>query len=434
MKKAVFSQLEIKAWILFSLIVGFAVTIVVPRLAIERIGEVNYGLYAFIIGFSAILGFADLGLIPGLTKVLAEPVANGQTVVVRMATRQIERVISIVALILFSICLVIMKISLPQSNEEQTYLLAIFAFSAYVSALTEMRLSLLRIMGLIRFTYQIRITYLMCYLLLVFFFYAGIPIWKNLYLIFIAQFTSAVFCFLIVLVRLRLLESGWNRIAANQSRDPMEDFFTLLPAIWRISSAERFNKLLQFIVGMIERPMIVALGGVALVGSFDLMMRLMIIVSAIPGALNQPLLSMLTHDLSRKGAERKFPLALRLTRVISTVTAFVGFFIAIALFANFHERIFGVPSMVPLTVFAVIAVSTAVNVLTATGSAVFISQGIVWPNNWKVAIEGFGVIFGVALGYLFGDVYVFLICRYAFLLLAAIFLLILENKMKEITR
>lgn len=429
MKKNAAEQIKTKVWILLSLAMGFFATIIIPRLAIERIGEKSYGIYAFIIGFSAILGFADLGLIPGLTKVLSGPIADGNLALVRIVEERVKRIVLIGVAVLCAVCILIKEITLPEVKSEVNYLILVFSLSFYFSTMMEVRLSLLRLSGLIKFTYQIRIAFLLLYLLCVVVLYVMFPVWSGLHLIFIMQFLSVILCFLIVTKKLRRVEEKYNKILPDSILADHKKPSSPIREIWHFSAPERLNKILQFAVGVVERPMIVAVGGLVLVGSFDLMMRLMLIVSAVPGALNQPLLSMLSHDLARNVRQQKFPLALRFTRVVSYTTAAIGLFIAVALFVNFHERIFGVPSIIPLGIFFLVAISTAVNVLTATASAVFISQGIIWPSYCKVAIEGVGIITGLIMGLVFNNAYLFLIFRYIFLLFSAIFFLIVEKKM-----
>lgn len=433
MNKSFINQLVVNAWILLSLIVGFAVTIIVPRLAILRLGETGYGLYALIAGFAAVLGFADLGLIPGITKSLSKSVAEGSSVIIRIITRRIELIVFLGIMFLGALCLGVILFSSSLNKSEIIFSLTLFSISAYISTITEIRLSILRLKGFIEYTYKVRIGYLVCYLLFVTLFYFTIPVWGGVGLLFVAQLISAFAFFLVVVIHQRSSRPN-NQILNNLSTLQKQEVDLLWSNIFKISAPERFNKILQFINGLIERPMIAAMGGLALVGSFDLMMRLMIIVSAIPGALNQPLLSMLSHDLVRQKSERRFHQALRLTRLISLVTALLGLVVSLIIFSQFHQRIFGVLSLIPMSVFVVIAFSTALNVLTASGSALFISQGIIWPCNWKVAIEGIGIALGVTLGLIFGSVFLFVIFRYSFLLLAALFLLIVERTLKANTK
>ncbi len=140
---------------------------------------------------------------------------------------------------------------------------------------------------------------------------------------------------------------------------------------------------------------------------------------------------MLSHDAARKHADAKFPHALRLTKIVSIGSAGLGFCIAMILFAFFHENIFGVSTIVPMYLAFLMALASGVNVLTASGAAVLLSKGIIWPANTKSLIEFVGVFAGLIISIAKSDGLYFLTCRYGFLFLSAIYFLFVENILKN---
>jgi hypothetical protein len=146
--------------------------------------------------------------------------------------------------------------------------------------------------------------------------------------------------------------------------------------------------------------------------------------------LNQPLLSMLVHDKVRSGEQRKFTGTLRNTKLVTFASASIGSGIAIGAFLLFHQTIFGVVSLVPPGLGVFIAVTSGVNVLTASSTALLISNGIVWPCNVKGVGELVSVIGGAIAAWRWQAPEVFIYVRYLFVLIGALFLLIMEQTIR----
>ena len=70
--------LKINALVVLGLFLGFIVSIIVPRIAISKVGTEIYGLYGLIVGFGGILSFSDLGTLPGIIKALSKPIATNR--------------------------------------------------------------------------------------------------------------------------------------------------------------------------------------------------------------------------------------------------------------------------------------------------------------------------------------------------------------------
>jgi O-antigen/teichoic acid export membrane protein len=282
----------------------------------------------------------------------------------------------------------------------------------------EIRLAIIRLTGDVVFTYHYRMLYLGCYLLLILAMYFSAGSWPNVGVIFVAQLAAMAPSYTWLMIKQkRLMASSTESGGANG----------IWKEVWKVSSSERLNRGLQFSVGLVERPLLLGASGLAFVGSYDLLMRLMMIVSALPGALNQPMLAMLAHDAARGGSGRKFESTIRRTKLVTAASASVGVLAAMLAFTFFHEAIFGVTSLISPRLAILIAVSSGVNVLTAPTNAMFMARGIVWPCNLKATVEILGVAAACIGGWLWESGQIFITLRYAFLLVGAAGLLVVER-------
>jgi hypothetical protein len=421
------ANIGVNVWILANLGLGFLVTIIVPKLAIERLGFASYGIYALIIGLSAVMAFADLGVIPGLTKALGHTVASRDYALVTRVLNRVNRIAMLMAVILGCICYIVIHASLVQLSPPILFATTLFILTAYLTVKAEVRLTILRISGDVACTYHFRICYLLLYLIIIGTIYIVVKDWTHVWVIFFAQLGA------LLPVYLWLGRYFREHISPDDGKVTQEGEARYLAA-WReiriTSSAERLNRVVQFTVGLIERPLLLATSGLAFVGSYDLVMRLMLIASAVPGALNQPLLSMLVHDKVRSGEQRKFTGTLRNTKLVTFASASIGSGIAIGAFLLFHQTIFGVVSLVPPGLGVFIAVTSGVNVLTASSTALLISNGIVWPCNVKGVGELVSVIGGAIAAWRWQAPEVFIYVRYLFVLIGALFLLIMEQTIR----
>jgi hypothetical protein len=161
------ANIGVNVWILANLGLGFLVTIIVPKLAIERLGFASYGIYALIIGLSAVMAFADLGVIPGLTKALGHTVASRDYALVTRVLNRVNRIAMLMAVILGCICYIVIHASLVQLSPPILFATTLFILTAYLTVKAEVRLTILRISGDVACTYHFRICYLLLYLIII---------------------------------------------------------------------------------------------------------------------------------------------------------------------------------------------------------------------------------------------------------------------------
>jgi O-antigen/teichoic acid export membrane protein len=402
-----FPLAQVKAMVMVNLLVGFLVTIAVPRLAIEKLGLTDFGLYAVILGFAGVLAFADLGLIPGLTRALAMPVAKGDMRAVNATVARVSRIVLVAWVSLTIVCATLFLMSASRADWVHLNALIIFCAANLVLTLSEVHAAVVRLSVNVVAPYVARFLYLVAYLGLTVALYYGIPNWPGIEILSYIQLLCALPYYLF----LRRLAATPHRQLGVPGRDPCHETDAIWKEAWRVSSPERFNRVLQLIAGLVERPLILAMSGAALVASYDLLSRLTLVVSAVPGALSQPLLSMLSHDRARSEKDRRFTGALYVTRAVGMVTAAVGIIVATVLWLGFHERIFGVPSLLSTQLGLLVLCIAGLNVLTAPGVAVQVAEGVTWPINMKMAIEAIGVVVGAAAAFWSNDGLLFVALR-----------------------
>jgi len=426
-------QLAIKGWILGILALGFVVAIAIPRLAIMRLGEVGYGVYALILGFSGILAFADLGLEPGLIRGLARPIAMGDREELNGRLKAFDRIAFGVSLLLVAGCTLLMCWSLSAFKWNTFYPLIVFAAATFVYIIADLRASLLRLSGEVTVSYVFRGVYLVTNLSAVVVLYYSVKVWDGVWPLCSAQLLASCIYYACVKVCLSRRCNALHPRVAGLPRAP-ETKAKFWSEARRVSSPERLNRAIQLTMGAIERPLLIATAGLAMVTSYDLLMRLVLLVSAVPGALNDPLLAMLAHDSVRESRDRKFPLALRLTKIASLVCAVVGLITCIVLWAGFHHMLFGVSSRIPLVIGVLVAVVAAINIQTAPESAALIAEGIVWPINAKLYTEAVGIILGGLIAWWLRNGLLFIAIRYCALGLSATGFLLLGTKFGRVAR
>lgn len=404
------------------LVAGFVVTILVPRLALVRLGETHYGVYALIVGFSSVMAFADLGLTPGTTRQFAVLLVNGKLGAVRQIVQRNQIVCSRWLLALAVAAGVVLFMAIPVVTTDLVVAYTLFVLSTWITIFSEIRASVARAAGHVTTTYWIRLASLAVYLLVVSGLFLRFNTWPGVSFIFVGQFASSVVRYLLNdLVFRRVLSSAAHATPpVGATLEPYAlDAHSAWREAWRVSTPERFNRIIQLVTGFIERPLLVATAGLAFVGSYDLFLRLTLLVSALPGALSEPVVAMLSHDAARPDGQKRFRGALLLARVMNFGFAFLGVGVALALFLGFYSLIFGVQSRIPIELGVLIVIATGMNAITAPGVGAMMARGVVWPCNAKLAIEAVGLAAGVTVGLVAHSGVLFVAFRYLSLVAAS---------------
>jgi hypothetical protein len=421
---------SIYPWIFATLFLGFIVSIAIPKIAISRVGSEEYGRFALIVGFAGALAFADLGLVPGITTGIATLFAKRRYWWIKTILRQIFFLSASTCFALFIICALVMAVWNSRFDEQDTYLLLLFSIATTLCTIADVNCAMLRAAGEVRTSYVLRCLYLAVYLASVVSAHQTSQSWNGVAILFFCQLIASVAYLAFstyMLLRSMRGSSQVPKVVINKVRNAA---FWL--RAWRTSVPERRNKLVQLLISATERPLLVATAGLAMVGSYDLLMRLALLVTAIPGAVNQPLLAMLAHDQARPPGEQRYGKALQHTRSITLFSSGVGVVLALVLWRYGHVVLFGVESIVPLALAFTIILATGINVLTAPGTAELLSKGIVWPCTYKLWIELVGSAVAAGSALWVRDGLIFIEIRNASIAAsAAFFLLVLTNLRKR---
>ncbi len=161
------SRFGVNVSVVVALVVSFGVGVLVPRLALAKLGEASYGVYALIVGFSGVLSFADLGLIPGLTLVLARLVAMGEVARLYFLLRRVDRLVVACFACLAAGCGGLMYMSLHNLDRHAFYAFGLFALATLWSARAEIRSTLICVSGAVGAAYLLRSVYSLLFLLFV---------------------------------------------------------------------------------------------------------------------------------------------------------------------------------------------------------------------------------------------------------------------------
>lgn len=419
---------RINLLILLNLGVGFSVSVLVPRMAIERLGAEAYGLYALIVGFAAVLAFADLGLLPGLIRSLAGPLVQKQKNVVTRTLARVFVMTVILWCILLLVCGVVIWSSIAEKSLEVYHAFGLFAAASLLTLWAELSSGLIRVTGCVEYTYVLRIGYLFLFLFIVFLLYFFSSHWSGIWILCAAQLAATIPYAYFMLRRLTsILNSDCDGKGVSFERGNV-DIRVIWSETWRVSNPERFNRVIQLIAGALERPLMLATSGSLLVASYDLLIRLGQIISAVPSALSQPLQAMIAHDLFKSHGERRFGNVVAFTRKIGIILSFLGFFISYILWQYFHEFLFATSSHLPVWLAITVMFATAINVITAPGVAVCLAHGNPAPVQFKMFFEFFGVLMGIAIALWFESGVAFIAIRNIAIGLSALIFLILENR------
>jgi O-antigen/teichoic acid export membrane protein len=383
---------RVNGLVVITLAVGFAVTIVVPRFAIARLGVDAFGVYALIAGFAGIFAFADMGLIPGITRALAMPIARGQGRAVGCVLKRAVRTTFLGWIFLSIVSLALLIIADPLLSIDHAFALLFFILASAVTTYGELHAAVLRVSGKVTATYLLRTMYLLVYATLVVASYVAIRAWPGIWLLCFLQLIASLPC-AIFLTRIAKRQIG--RLGGGDSEGT--DAERSWSEAWRVSSPERLTKVLSLAASVMERPLLLAMNGPIFVASYDLLNRTALIVSAVPGALSQPLMAMLAHDEARHKEHRRFGGAYNFARLAGFLTAGLGLVVSVVIWTRFHVQVFGVPSALPLGFGLLILISSALNVLTAPGVALCLSSGKTRLVHAKLLIELAGMISGLAV-------------------------------------
>jgi hypothetical protein len=413
--------LVVKALALLQLFVGFVGGVLVARLAIARLGLGGFGDFAFVLGFAALFALSDLGIVPGLTAEIGDRLRAGK----RAAAQGLVALSCVVAagtwIVLAAASLAFVRFASPAAASGLLVPLGVFAMSAALVSVADVGATLLKVDGELVFAYVARLLYQLLWIGGVGIAFAAIPEWPDIAILTLVQLGASVAYAITIAVRI-----------VRRRRAPRAAPKILFASIrsaawrraWRISTPERSLRVLGAVLALGERSLLMAMGGAAVLGSYDLLLRVSALISAIPSALAQPLLSMLAANRATVVGAAPFGDIARFTMRVTWLLTLAGLGAAVVLWIYFAEMLFGVHPELPWALAMCVFAATAINVQTAVGVAISTSEGVVDRVNRKVVLEIAGIAVAAIVGLLAGNVLWFIGVRYLALGIAATLFLV----------
>ena len=318
--------------------------------------------------------------------------------------------------VLAAASLAFVKFALPAAASSLLVPVGLFAVSAALVSVTDVATTLLKVDGELVFAYVARLLYQILWIGGVCIAFVGIPQWPDITILVLVQLGASIAYAITVaaqIVRNRKMPHVLPRFLLANIRS------AAWTRAWRLSAPERSLRVLGAVLALGERSILMAMGAATVLGSYDLLLRVGVLISAVPSALVQPLLSMLAANRAHAGAEAPFGDVARFTLRVTRLLSLAGLGAALAIWICFPETLFGVRPELPLALALCVFVATALNVQTAPGVAISISEGLVEGVNRKVAIEVVGIGIAVVVGLVAGSVLWFIGARYIALGIAA---------------
>ncbi|KAF0245198.1 MAG: hypothetical protein FD180_1851 [Planctomycetota bacterium] len=372
------------------LMTGFINTLLVPRLAIQSMGIEAYGHYVLLAGFAIIPTIADLGLMPSFTAAVGRLVAGGGgPAVARLRIKVLGVCISLAIVLALAVPLIGQSWGgFFQPIEATGVLLGGLANVSTLAA--EILLVSTRVAGRIVPAALSKSAYFAANV-------ASVSILASSQrltapALFACQLGSSIAYAALALLLLR-----GNSDRGGEAAD-VPTFRSLFP----LALPEQIGRVQAALLPSIERSILNRFGGASFLASYDVALRLTLVVTALPGALSEPLLTLLAPRRGEENrAERKaimshaFQLSVVLTILMLTIVLWPGISLA--------GRYYGL-ARDPLFLLCVVMTSaSAVNILTAPVSASLYAAGRRGAMLAKSCADGASALAGIAAGVCFGS-------------------------------
>lgn len=341
--------------------VGFATSLIIPKIVISEIGVDQYGNFAILLGVCLIPSFLELGLTPGLTREMGSLWARGDSTLTRFLARRFQLGLGLLGLLLSFIIATVTSHSNLLGNQLGTIFFAIIAGCGanVLTLVTEIGLIPVRVSGNIIAANLAKVLYFVVYLLTVIAF-AKVDVLSIENLLF-SQFLGAIAYFSLGEVILRRavpagtfkklgeIQIPWRRVALS-------------------AAPEQVNRLQSSILPGFERPLIGGFGGSSAVGAYDIAIRLSALVTAAPAAIAAPLIALLAPNAAR-GAHRENHHILKHIDLLTYCLVAVSLVGCLVLAWFFAVRFYNLENTEFIKFSTLIILGSGVNVLTASKGA-----------------------------------------------------------------
>jgi len=392
---------------------GFLSALIVPKLAITNMGIEAYGLFAALLGLTVIPTFFEFGITPGLTRELSRLYVNKDMIGFKKLARRIRLLTSSLS-ILGVLAAVGIAVSIFSDRLNIYYLtIAVFlgGFANAIMLFSNLQLIEIRVAGRIVLANLLRALYYWLYILFVIFFFA-----LNVFdvrALFAAQFTSATVLCIIIFFFLT------SKKAITNNASNIEVHWKTLVGL---ALPEQLNRLQSSILPAFERPMMLLVGGSNFIAAYDIAIRLSALVTALPGALAQPLVALFAPNIF-KGKLDQNRYILKTTRNISLLFVLGSIALGIILVYKFAAVYYGVDRKILTNIALFIFVGSGINVLTAPFGAWLYADGDIRPLVTKSVLDIIFAFSGILMAYILYGPWFYILIRYLGFIISSAFLL-----------
>jgi O-antigen/teichoic acid export membrane protein len=335
------------------LVAGLLNTLLLPKMALHSIGVENYGLYALLLGACLIPTVFDFGLMPGLTREIGSLYAQGRVWAARGVTRRVQTVVGGLGAVAVLCTAVLVAVpSVPRSSVALSVVMG--GGANVIVMITEIGLLRVRVMGKIATANLYRGLYLATYLACTGLFFASDRL--TMVTLFLAQFMGSVVYLWLGISSERYVQA--ERESGERARA------TEWRRLFRSAFPEQIGRAQSALLPGVERAMMLGAAGTASVASYDIAVRLSAIVTALPAALSEPMVALLSPRMGGKSAAERL-LILRHGSQANHLLAFVTLGVGLMAACIWAIPYYGIAEMPFLVFVFTIMVGSACNVLTA---------------------------------------------------------------------
>jgi O-antigen/teichoic acid export membrane protein len=382
------------------LCIGLLNTLLIPKMAIAAMGIEHYGQFAYLLGFCLLPTFLDFGLMPGLTREVGRLCAENRVDEGRAIIRRFQGLVAGLALIV--VALVAGVVTFGTGGGVAT-LLAILAGagSNILTMVTDLGMIMRRVQGRIVMANLSKAVYYICYLCFIAVLY--FLNYLNVQGLFYGQALGA----------LAYAMMGWIQYSKGKRSAgvPLRRVRIPWKRLWGTALPEQVNRVQGAFLPSAERTLLLAAGGPAQVGAYDVALRLSAMVTTLPGVIAEPVLALLASRMhTSKVHERRLILdyASWATYAVTGLTLTGGLLVSLYWAVPYYHL--ENTSFKAFVCFVMIG--SGFNVLTATRVSAFYAAGT--PRPVLAKSLGDLCIAGLALALLLftSKATVYVACRY----------------------
>jgi O-antigen/teichoic acid export membrane protein len=382
------------------LTIGLLNTLFIPKMAISAMGIERYGHFAYLLGFCLLPTFLDFGLMPGLTREVGRLYAEDNQEEGRALIRRFQALVAGVGFVVVTgvACAVTFW-----SRGGMATLLSVQAGAGanILMMVTDLGMITRRVQGRIVMANVSRGLYYLSYLCLI----TALYFLKRLSVpaLFYGQAVGAVAYAL----------AGWLQYGGSRSLADRPSAKVRIPwkRLWGTALPEQANRVQGAFLPSAERTLLLAAGGPAQLGAYDVALRLSAMVTTLPAAIAEPMLALLASRMhTTKERERRLIMdyASFATYAVTGLTLTGGLLVSLYWAVPYYHL--ENTSFKAFVCFVMIG--SGFNVLTATRVAALYAAGKPRP----VLLKSLGdlAIAGLALGLLLFTTRptVYVVCRY----------------------